>query len=273
MQNPVTVAAVQLCSTPDRSANLARLSAFVAEAAGRGATFVATPENSDAIAPRAERLAGAETLEGPFIEATRALARRHGVHLLVGSFAERRTADDRIHNTSVLLAPDGGIVAVYRKLHLFDADPADGVAYRESETVVPGDAVVTTDAPFGKVGLSICYDLRFPELYRVHADRGASVLTVPAAFTVPTGRAHWEVLLRARAIENQAFVVAPAQVGEHFPGRRSYGRSLVVGPWGDVLADAGEAEGVVLATLDPQAVASARRMVPALSHRRLPTGG
>jgi predicted amidohydrolase len=136
--------------------------------------------------------------------------------------------------------------------------------------VAPGDTVVTADTPMGPLGLSVCYDLRFPELYRVHAERGASVLAVPAAFTVPTGRAHWEVLLRARAIENQAFVVAPAQVGEHFPGRRSYGHSLVVGPWGDVLAEGGgEAEGVVLATLDPSALASARRMVPALAHRRL----
>lgn len=270
MAEPMVVAALQLRSTPDRAGNLARSFALLDRAAAAGATFLATPENTDAVAPREERLAAAEPLDGPFVTAYREKARSLGCWLLVGSFGERIADDPRVHNSSVLVAPDGAVACVYRKIHLFDADPPDGVPYRESASVKPGTEVVTAELPAGRLGLTICYDLRFPELYRRLSALGASVLAVPSAFTVPTGRAHWEVLLRARAIENLAYVVAPAQVGEHFPGRRSHGHALVVSPWGEVLADAGgEDEGFALATLDPRQVEQVRAMLPALGHRRL----
>jgi predicted amidohydrolase len=270
MPKPTTLAALQFCSTPDRAANLSRLLALINAAADAGATFVATPENSDAIAPREERLAASESLAGPFITTLRGCAAKRRIHLLIGSFGERIEGQSKVHNTSVLIAPDGAFAAVYRKIHLFDANPSDGVAYRESESVVPGEATVTADVDGWRLGMSICYDLRFPELYRRHASDGASLLSVPAAFTVPTGEAHWHVLLRARAIENLAYVVAPAQVGTHFPGRRSYGHALIVSPWGEVLADAGgDGEGLALAKLEPLEIKRLRDMVPALSHRRL----
>jgi len=269
-QPSLTVAALQLCCTPDRASNLARATALAEQAVSRGAQLVLTPENTDAIAPQKERLAQAESLDGPFIRAWQQTARRLQVEILVGSFGERREGDSRVHNTSVLIDRTGQIAAIYRKIHLFDADPPDGVPYRESDAVAPGEAVVSAPLPFGRLGLSICYDVRFPELYRRHADADCALLAVPAAFTVPTGRAHWELLLRARAVENLAFVIAPAQVGEHFAGRRSYGHALVVSPWGEVLADAGEdAEGMALATLTRTQLDDARRMLPALGHRRL----
>jgi predicted amidohydrolase len=270
MREPMKVAALQLRCTPDREANLRRAFELVDAAVSAGAGLVMTPENTDAIAPAAERLAMAEPLDGPYLGRWRDKARACGAWILVGSLGEKVPGEARVHNTSALLSPEGRVVAAYRKLHLFDADPPDGVAYRESAHVKPGAEVVVAETPCGGLGMSICYDLRFAELYRAFASRGASVVSVPAAFTVPTGRAHWETLLRARAIENLAYVVAPAQVGEHFPGRRSYGHALIVGPWGDVLADAGEdGDGFVTATIDPAEVARVRRMLPALEHRRL----
>ena len=273
MTRPLRAAVLQLSSTPDRARNLTRTLELVNEAAAAGAELILTPENTDQIAPRDVRLAAAEPLEGPFVSALRDRARRLGRWLLIGSFAERIAASARVHNTSVLIDPRGEVAAVYRKIHLFDADLPDGTSQRESEAVEPGRDVVTADTPAGKLGLTVCYDLRFPELYRLLAARGATLFAVPSAFTEPTGRAHWEVLLRARAIENLGYVLAPAQVGEHFPGRRSYGHALVVDPWGRVLADAGEAsDGFVLATLDPAVVERSRAMLPALSHGRLPGG-
>lgn len=266
----MTVAALQLRSTPDKAANQARAFELVRAAVRAGATLVATPENTDAIAPREERLAMAESLEGPFIGAWRGLAADLGSWILVGSFGERIEGETRVHNTSVLLDDQGRIAAVYRKIHLFDADPPDGVPYRESASVKPGTEAVVVDTPAGTLGLSICYDLRFPELYRSLSSRGASLLAVPSAFTVPTGQAHWETLLRARAIENLSYVIAPAQVGTHFPGRASYGHALVVDPWGRVVGDAGGDDGgFVLADVDPAEIKRIRTMLPALTHRRL----
>lgn len=264
------VAAVQLRSTDDRADTLRRALALVERAAQEGARFIATPENTDVIGPRREKIAQAEPLDGPLVSTYREAAARHGVWLLVGSFAERVEGEEKVRNTSVLIDPAGGVTATYRKLHLFDAAPPDGVPYRESDVVLPGTSVTVAGTDFARVGLSICYDLRFPELYRRLSWEGADLLCVPSAFTVPTGRAHWETLLRARAIENLSWVIAPAQVGRHGPDRASWGHSLIIDPWGTVVADAGgEAEGLALATLDPEAVTRARAMIPALTHRRL----
>jgi predicted amidohydrolase len=270
MSAEARIAAVQLNVTDDRARNFEQATGLIERAVKDGAQFVATPENSDMIAPRELRVAGAEPLDGAFVSSYRALARQHGIWLLLGSFAERSADSQKVHNTSVLIDNGGEIRAVYRKIHLFDATPPDGIPYRESDGVVAGSDVVTTETPWARLGMSICYDLRFPELYRQFATRGATLLTVPAAFTVPTGHAHWEVLLRARAIENLSFVVASAQVGEHGHNRRSYGHSMIVSPWGEVLADAGgDGPGVVIATYSAADVAKARTMIPALTHRRL----
>ncbi len=262
-------AAIQLQATDDRRQTEEQARALIERAVQSGARLVALPENADQIAPREKRLADAESLDGPLVRRYAALARQHGIWLLLGSIAERLRAD-RICNTSLVVSPEGTIAAHYRKIHLFDADPPDGVPYRESATVEAGAEIVTAATPFGILGLSICYDVRFPELYRALSLRGATVLTVPSAFTVPTGSAHWEVLLRARAIENLAWVIAPAQVGDHGHGRRSYGHTMIIDPWGRIVASAASDEpAVVLGTIEPQAVSQARRMLPALSHRRL----
>lgn len=264
------VAAVQLRASADRADTLSRALALVDRAAAEGARLIATPENTDVIGPRRDRIAEAEPIDGPLVSTYRDAAARHGVWLLIGSFAERVEGEERVRNTSVLIDPSGAVTATYRKIHLFDASPPDGVPYRESEVVVPGTSVTVAATDFARLGLSICYDLRFPELYRRLSWEGADLLCVPSAFTVPTGAAHWETLLRARAIENLSWVIAPAQVGRHGPDRASWGHSLIIDPWGTVVADAGgEDEGLALAAIDPAAVARARTMIPALSHRRL----
>lgn len=268
----IVVAAVQLRATANRPDTLRRGIALVDRAAGEGARFIATPENTDGIGPRREKITSAETLDGPLVSTFREAATAHGAWLLIGSFAERVPGHEaqKVYNTSVLIAPNGAIARTYRKIHLFDASLPDGVPYRESESVVPGTSVEVADTPFARLGLSICYDLRFPELYRKQSANGATVLCVPAAFTVPTGRAHWETLLRARAIENLCWVVAPAQVGQHGEDRASWGHSLIIDPWGTVVADAGgEEEGLALATIDASAVLRSRAMLPALEHRRV----
>ncbi|NNL67113.1 MAG: carbon-nitrogen hydrolase family protein, partial [Myxococcales bacterium] len=205
------------------------------------------------------------------IAGVRDWARELGVWILAGTFPESRSEDERFHNTSVLVAADGAIAAVYRKIHLFDIDLVDdgGDAYRESAHVAPGREVVVAETPFGGLGLSVCYDLRFPELYRQQAAAGARFLAVPSAFTPHTGKDHWEVLLRARAIENQAFVLAPAQAGRHSPERASHGRSMIIDPWGVVLAQAPDRPGVLLADCRLEDLERIRSGLPALSHRRL----
>ncbi|MGH0029056.1 MAG: carbon-nitrogen hydrolase family protein [Myxococcota bacterium] len=265
------VGVVQLTSTDDVASNLAAAEKGVREAAAQGAGFVALPEMFAFLRREGGALPVAQGLDGPIVAAARSWARDLGVRLLAGSFAERVPGEDRVYNTSVLISPAGEIEASYRKIHLFDVDLEDagGGAYRESARIAPGDQVVVADTPLGGVGLSVCYDLRFPELYRQMAARGAVVLTVPSAFTRETGKDHWEVLLRARAIENQAFVVAPAQCGRHSPDRASHGRSLIVDPWGLVLAQLGDRPGVAVAECDLEELARVRRRLPALSHRRL----
>ena len=259
------VAAVQLNSNGDKARNLEVAERLVRAAAADGAALVALPEKWNLIAPGEELLAGAEPLDGPSLTAARGWARELGLHLLAGSIAE--ATGERAFNTSVLVGPDGEDLAVYRKVHLFDVD-AGGVAYRESEHEQPGAELATAPAGELVVGLSVCYDLRFPELYRILALRGADLLTVPSAFTTATGRDHWEVLLRARAIEDQAFVLAPNQVGTAPPHYDSWGHSAIVDPWGRLLAVAEAGERFVAADLDPAERERVRESLPSLAHRR-----
>ena len=267
------IAAVcQMRSTADGAGNLRQAEELVRAAAARGANFVATPENTNYLGPHAEKVRLAETFDGPTCCLFSALARELSVHLLLGSFNEKSSVNERCFNSSVLFGPTGVLLAVYRKIHLFDVDVPDGVAFRESATVAPGAEVVVAETPFGGVGLSICYDLRFGELYRALVARGASLLTIPSAFTAVTGRAHWEILVRARAIESQAFVVAPGQHGEHGDSglRESHGHSLIVDPWGRILAEAPDGVGIAVAEIDPAEVTRVRAAIPMAAHRRLP---
>jgi predicted amidohydrolase len=259
-------AAVQLNSNADKARNLAAAEHLVRAAAADGAELVALPEKWNLLAGGEDLLAGAEPLDGPSLAAARGWARELGIHLLAGSIAERGEGE-KVANTSVLIGPEGEDLAVYRKIHMFDVD-AGGVSYRESEHEQPGSEVVT--APVGELiaGLAVCYDLRFPELFRILALRGARVLTLPSAFTTATGRDHWEVLLRARAIENQAFVLAPNQVGTAPPHFDSFGHSAIVDPWGRVLASAPAGECFVAADLDLAAQEDVRESLPSLANRR-----
>jgi deaminated glutathione amidase len=265
----IVAGAVQMTSTADVERNLATAEALVERAAARGAAFVGLPENFAFLRPEGEPVPAAQDLDGPWVRGMAALARRLRVTLLLGSLPERVEGDRKVRNTSVLLGPDGATIAVYRKIHLFDIDLPGMEHLKESKAVVPGEEVVVAETPFGPLGLSICYDLRFPELYRELARRGARLLAVPSAFTERTGKAHWEVLLRARAIENLAYVVAPAQVGHHGGGRASHGQAMIVDPWGAVLAQAPDGEGVAVAEIDFERQDRLRRDLPALQHRRL----
>jgi predicted amidohydrolase len=267
----VRAAAIQMCSTDDRAANLRAAEALVDEAARAGAELVALPENFAFLRREGLPIPCAEPVEGELVAMLRTWARRHRVWLLGGSFAEAVPGSARAHNTSVFLSPEGSLAAVYRKIHLFDVDLAaqGGRSYRESEHIAPGAEVVVATTPFGVVGLSVCYDLRFPELYRQQSARGARFLLVPSAFARETGRDHWEVLLRARAIENQCFVIAPAQWGQHSPDRASHGRALIADPWGVLLAVAPDRPAVVWADCDLAQQDRVRAGLPALGHRRL----
>ncbi|MDD2902598.1 MAG: carbon-nitrogen hydrolase family protein [Syntrophales bacterium] len=265
------VAAVQLNSTPDLDHNLSRARALIAEAASQGAQLIALPEHFAYLGPEDVKPPSAQPLDGPLVSEFRELARKLGVFLLLGSFPEVIPGDTRPHNTSVLLSSQGEILAAYRKMHLFDVDIVQGPRYRESQFTQAGTDLAVESLPGTPftAGLAICYDLRFPELFRALSDRGADLLLLPAAFTLATGRDHWEVLIRARAIENQAYLIAPAQWGQHSPGRRSYGRSLIVDPWGLILAQAPDGEGIIYAHLDHDRLKRLRRELPCLDHRRL----
>ena len=262
------VAAVQLNSTADPSANLAAADRLTRAAAADGARLIVLPEKWTAIGSDEQQREAAETLDGPAIAWARALARELEVDLVAGSILERVPGHEKLANTSVHVDPQGEVRASYRKLHMFDVEVA-GRSYRESDIEEPGEEIVTSETADGvELGLSICYDLRFPELYRILAVRGARIIAVPAAFTLATTRDHWETLLRARAIENQAFIIAANQVGAHPGGHRSGGRSMIVDPWGLVLAQAPDREGHVLAELDLERQLEIRAQLPSLANRR-----
>ena len=269
------IAFAQMTATEDVQENLRVCARLVAEAKARGATMVALPENCAYLGPVAQKVELAERFEddatGEIFSALRELAREHEVHLVAGGVAEISPDPERAYNTCLLFAPDGGLAAKYRKIHLFDVNLAvsGGRGLQESESVLAGDEPVCVDLEWGRIGLTVCYDLRFPELYRELARQGAVLMLVPAAFTLQTGKDHWEVLLRARAIENLCYVIAPAQVGRHSDKRSSWGKAMAVDPWGVVQANLGDRVGVAVVDLDLDYLARVRQALPALDHRRL----
>lgn len=269
----ITAAVVQLCARQDVNENLNKSESLVENAVAQGAQLVVLPENFPYIGRLAEKVRLAEPLSphapGPVLARMTGLAQRLGVHLLLGGVPIRSSDRDKFYNTAVLLDPDGLIRASYRKIHLFDINIPGGAVFTESDHVLPGDEPVTTEILGATLGFSICYDLRFPELYRELARRGATIIAVPAAFTLHTGKDHWFPLLRARAIENQAFVLAAAQHGRHTEQRTSYGKACIIDPWGAVLAQCPDTDGVALARLDLGYLARVRRELPCLEHRRL----
>ena len=277
MSGSFTAACVQFTAARDHEPNIQIVSDLVRRARDAGADFVLTPENTGLIEPigKLRREKARDEANHPVLAALREVARETGAWLLIGSLAvdisrEPGIAEGerRLANRSYLINSGGGIVAHYDKIHMFDVDLAGGESYRESNAFRPGERAVLAETPWGVLGMTVCYDLRFPQLYRALAHAGADFLAIPSSFTVPTGKAHWHVLMRARAIENGCFVFAPAQWGEHAERRRTYGHSLIVDPWGEVLADAGEGIGIVSAQIDPARIAEVRRMVPSLNHDR-----
>jgi len=265
------VAVVQMTSTDDLRGNLAVARQLVAEACAGGAEWVALPENFAYLRREGNRFPCAQGMDGEIVGSLREMAKRHHVWLLGGSFPEALPGGERVYNTSVMVSPQGEVEAVYRKIHLFDVDLREhgGDRLRESASIAPGEELVVARTPFGGVGLSICYDLRFPELYRALSSQDARFLTVPSAFARETGKDHWEVLLRARAIENQCFVLAPAQWGRHAPDRASFGRAMIIDPWGLVLAVAPDRPCAILADCDLAHQDRIRSALPSLKHRRL----
>ena len=266
------VALLQNCATDDVRGNVAQFDRLLADAVHEhGATTVMAPEAFAFIGAHEAKLAMAEPLpQGDWLlQHCADSAVRLGCHLLLGGFHERISGSDKTANTFVHIGPDGTVRASYRKIHLFDVDLADGTRLAESSNTLPGDRAVTSDLPWGRLGLSICYDLRFPRLYQRLRDMGAMALAVPSAFTATTGAAHWHSLLRARAIETQCYVLAAAQYGQHNPRRRSYGHSIIIDPWGQVLAEApGDCEAVISADIEQEPVTSARAQIPCASHQR-----
>jgi len=268
MPDRIRIACVQMTSRDDKAANLEQAEQLVAQAASTGADLVVLPEKWNAIGDPDVLHAASEDLDrGESVQAMMGWARGHGITLIGGSITERRDGREKLSNTCVVLDPEGEIAALYRKIHLFDVE-AGGHVYRESDAEEPGEEPVVVEAEGWPVGLTVCYDLRFPELYRILALEGALLATVPAHFTLYTGKDHWELLLRARAVENQCYMAAAAQVGETLPGRLSFGRSSIVDPWGIVLAQAADEPGVISADLDQARVEDVRRRFPALASRR-----
>ena len=269
-------AAVQMCSTPNVADNLEAAAQLIESAAAAGATLIALPENFAILGARETDKVGVMETDGsgPIQDFLAAAARRHRCTLIGGTVPLRSRDPQRIRAACLVYGPDGQRLARYDKMHLFDVELRDrDEVYRESATIEPGDELVVADTPAGRIGLAVCYDLRFPELFRQLGERGVDLLAVPAAFTESTGRAHWEVLLRARAIENLCYVIAPAQVGEHASGRRTHGHAMIINPWGEVLGELqGDGPGVATALVDNARCGALRSSFPALEHRRL-TGG
>ncbi len=263
------VGLVQMRSGVDPQANLATALAAIEEAAGAGAAYVLTPEMTNIMEVKRERLFAAITEEelDPTLAALREAARKFSIYVHTGSLAVKVLPDKAV-NRSFLIDRRGDVIARYDKIHMFDVDLAGGESYRESRNYRPGDLAVVADLPWGRLGITVCYDLRFPALYRALAEAGASFFSIPSAFTRQTGEAHWHVLIRARAIENGCFVFAAAQGGKHENGRETFGHSLVVDPWGQILAEGGTEPGLILADVDPAQVAAARSRIPSLNHGR-----
>jgi len=262
-------ACVQMNSGRSVEANVAAAEALIRDAAGAGASYVLTPEMTTILDRDKENLLSQIQPEeiDPSLQRFRELARELGIHLHIGSMAIR-LSDDHIANRSFVIAPNGSVVGRYDKIHMFDVDLSGGESYRESATYRAGDTAVLADLPWAKVGLTICYDVRFPVLHRTLAKAGAAVIAVPAAFTKKTGEAHWHVLLRARAIETGSYIVAAAQAGHHEDGRDTYGHSMIIDPWGKILAEAGDAPVTIIADIDPAFSLSARQAIPALLNQR-----
>jgi predicted amidohydrolase len=266
----IKIAACQLCATTDPARNLEIASDLVRRAAAEGAQLIGLPEVVNLMQVRRKEAVAAARLEeeDPSLKAYRALAKELGVWLHVGSMAIKRGDDERLANRGFMIDPQGEIRGRYDKIHMFDVDLEGGESYRESNGYRPGEHAELVDTPWGGFGMSVCYDVRFPHLYRDLAKAGAKILAVPAAFTRKTGQAHWHILLRARAIENGCFVMAPAQTGDHEDGRQTYGHALIIAPWGEVLADAGEEPGYAIAEIDLAEVDRVRGMVPSLNNDR-----
>ncbi len=270
MTDTLRVACVQITGKPRIEDNIALMDPMIRDAAAKGAELVCLPEICNLVQKNREeqRKAIRTEAEDPALAAFRGLARELGIWIHAGSLAIKPDDGDRLANRGFLIAPDGAIRATYDKIHMFDVDLKNAESYRESFSYRPGDRAVLAQTPWGGYGMGVCYDVRFPALFRDLAGAGAKILTMPACFTQPTGKAHWHVLLRARAIENGCFVIAAAQCGAHEDGRKTYGHSLIVDPWGEVLADAGPDEGIVLADLDLSRVDEVRGMVPSLKNGR-----
>ena len=274
MASKTTVGIVQMCATADVAANVETTLSLVAKAADAGAKVVLVPEAFAFIGSERERNTHLEKVPqtdeepGPILRRCIETARSAHAHLVLGGFPEQ-APDGRAFNTCIHLQPDGAIAAAYRKIHLFDVDLADGTRMRESRSTAPGERAVVTETPFGTLGLTVCYDMRFPLLYQTLADMGAAAIAVPSAFFKNTGKAHWHALLRARAIECQCYILAPAQHGDHgHRGRKSYGHGLVVDPWGDIVAEIEDGDGFALAEVDPKRVEEVRAEFPSLANRR-----
>jgi predicted amidohydrolase len=269
MTSSFTVGLVQMRSGLVPASNLDAATKLIREAKSAGADYVQTPEMTNIVANRRDLMLAATAPEerDSNLAAFRDLARQFGIHLHIGSLAIK-VSPERAANRSFVIDPRGEIIARYDKIHMFDVDLAGGESYRESRSYQPGESAVVTDLPWGRLGLTICYDLRFPLLHRALAEAGASFIAIPSAFTRQTGEAHWNVLMRARAIENTAFVFAAAQGGRHEDGRETFGHSLIVDPWGRILAEGGTEPGVVLASIDPAEVAAVRAKIPSLQHGR-----
>ncbi len=265
-RTPLRAACVQLNAARPLDDVLATAGALVERAVAAGATLVVLPEKWNAIGPKERMLEAGEDLSGPTVAAMQGWAAQHGIWLVGGSISERLDGENRIRNLSLAFDPAGSLVGAYRKLHMFDVE-VDGRAVRESTTDCPGEELTIAELGGWPVGLTVCYDLRFPELYRALAVAGAEVFTVPAGFMLHTGRDHWEILLRARAIENGAYVIAPNQHGS-WDGNRMFGRSMIVDPWGVVIANASDGDGICVADLEPARVDASRRQLPVLQHRR-----
>jgi predicted amidohydrolase len=264
----ITAAVLQMNSGANKPENIATALELIDRAAGGGAQLVSLPEVWPYLGPSDANRDIAEPVPGPITDLLADCARRHGIYVHGGSLYETRDGEPGLFNTAVLIDPDGQIVARYSKIHMFDVVLDADTTYQESATITPGDEIVVVNVAGITVGLAICYDLRFPELFRILALRGAEVVILPAAFTMTTGKDHWETLIRARAIENALYMIAPAQWGKHPPGNWCYGRSMIVDPWGTVVATAADGVGVALATVDRSRVHSVRRQIPSLANRR-----